>query len=78
MKLNYFRIAKDDTDCITSDMTMLMSSLVGDTVVDPLLTAVEPSAELAVVNAVISWFIWLPTVPSVAVWLAWSVTVERH
>lgn len=51
-----------------------MSSLVGLTVVEPALTAVPASAAVALLNAVISWFTWVPTVPSEAVWFACMVT----
>jgi len=53
--------------CKTSEKTMPMSSFVGVTVVDPLLTAVDLREFPAVVNAEIRLLTWAPMVPSDAV-----------
>lgn len=64
------------TYCMTSEYVMLISSLVGETVVEPLLAGVFARATSAFKNAAPSWIICAPMVISLNLCCAWRVTAR--
>lgn len=59
---------------MTSERVTLISSLVGETVVEPLLTGVASSWLSMFLNVFSSLVNWFPSVAELIVWFAWIVT----